>query len=333
MVKRNPRKQRNETEPVPPPTVVPMLDVASLSAPPELPPDPDEPSPVGDVLMVDQARMNVLKSKGIDTTIARVRVDKFSDERSRFVRIEGEFPPDQVTVKWLRKKWGPGSYFVKGCNGGGMYLASGRVTIEAAPETAIPVAAPTMPAAGGSVAGLSFTEMLLLKLLEGRAAPPQQDDSMRDSLNAMARMIAMQTQTATMTQLRNQALVPQGNGHSDERLYALLEKIVNGAPTRRESSSPLKEFLPVLQLGLQMGVRMAGPGMKENPEPQLPPWLQIMPDMADSLGVPLIAAIAEAALPPEKAQMVIDTIREHQATRREQAKADAAAAAAETEET
>jgi len=300
-----------------------VVSVPEFTAP-ELPIDPDEPSPLGDILMVDEARMKALRAKGTDTAVARVRVNRFSEAQGRFARLEGEFPPDLVTAKWLRKKWGPGRFHCTGHNVGGQYLASGHVTIDELPE---PEAVVPVPVAHGGVpttaAGFTFEQQLLLTLLgQGRGAAPAQDDGLRESLQAMSRMIALQIQTATMNQVKGSlAGGGQANGH-DDRFFDLLGKMLlqGGGLVKRESSGGLKEYMPLLQLGIALGQRASGaPVGKQNPENELPAWLQIVPDLADTVGVPLIVAIAQATLPPDKAEAVLNTIGEHQKARQKEA--------------
>lgn len=324
MAKRRTRRTVESEPDVVPAPVIPIVDTAPPLAPPEPAPDPDDPAPLGDVLLVDQGRMKALQAKGTDTSIVRVRIERHSEQLSKFVRLEGEYPPDLVTVKWLRKKFGAGSYFVRGCNVGGMYLASGRVTIEELPEPPVPPVHVQTAAAGPAAlpAGLSFTEMLLLKLIEGprqAAAPVAQQDDLRETLAAMSKMIAMQMQAATMNQMRAQVAGPTTNGHSDDKMYALLLKL---ATDKREGGGGVESLLPLLQLGINLGARAALPaGTKENPN-ELPPWLQVVPEVADTLGVPLIATLAQALLPPDKAKVVLDVMSEHQQARK--AEADAA---------
>ena len=275
------------------------------------------------MLLVDQARLQALSAKGLDTHLVRVRVERFSEEKNKFSRLEGEFPPEVVTVKWLRKKFGPGSYLARGLNAAGMFLASGRVSIEEVPDSPKPPEpVQQVVASSGSAPNLNFTEMLLLKLIEGpRAAPVAPQDDLRETLAAMSKMIAMQMQAATMSQLRSQ-VTGQPNGHgSDEKLYDLLKQLVISGPGKREKGG-IEEFLPLLQLGISLGARAALPGgAKENPN-ELPPWLSVVPEVADTLGVPLIATLAQALLPPEKAKVVLDVMSEHQQARK--AEADAA---------
>lgn len=317
----NRKRRGNDTEraPGPPPDVPPVVPpVVSVMS--EAPPDPDEPSPMGDILLIDQAKMQALSAKGVDTTIARVRVERFSEEQSRFVRQDGEFPPDMVTVKWLRKKYGPGRYFCRAHNAGGMYMGGGGAVIEKLPEpvAAAPVVAPTVVSGPGAGGGLTFEQQMLLTLVQGRATavPPPQDDGLRETLAAMSRMIALQVQTATMNQVKGQLAGTQ-NGSSDERFLSLLDRLV-GQKSAREPMG-FKEFLPILQLGIGLGARANGTPGRPNPENDIPPWLQIVPDLADTVGVPLIVAIAQATLPPDKAEAVLNTITEHQKARQKEA--------------
>lgn len=319
------RKRRGSvaTESAPSPLSEPSSVAIPAEVPiPELPVDPDEPSPLGDILSIDPNRMRAMAAKGTDTVVARVRVERFSEKEGRFIRLDGEFPPDVVTARWIRKRFGAGRYFCRGHNVNGQYLASGHVVVEAEPELPQPVVAPTMPSVAGGP--LTFEQQLVLALIGNRAAPQQQDDGLRETLAAMSKMIALQVQTATMNQVKSGLGGGQQNGHSEDRFFALLSKLVEQPAKRDSGGFGLKEFLPVLQLGIGLGQRASGIPVKENPK-DLPPWLQVVPDLADTIGVPLIVTIAQATLPPEKAQAVIDTVNEHQKARQ----AEAAAAVAE----
>jgi hypothetical protein len=333
------RKRRgNDTERAPEmtPSVETPPPVINIEPPltPDLPIDPDDPSPIGDILVVDAAKMKALAAKGSDTTIARVRVEKFSDKDGRYVRVDGEYPPDLVTARWLRKKWGAGRYFCRGHSVGGQYLASGHCTVEALPEpvaTAQLQTAAVVPAPSGGNAPLTFEQQLLLSLIGNRGGGGGGggggDDGLRETLAAMSKMIALQIQTATMNQVKGQLFGgAPSNGHSDDKFLDLLKELVRGqVTTKRESQSfGLNELLPVLQLGIGLGTRASGTPVKENPE--LPPWLQVVPDLADTIGVPLIATIAQATLPPDKAQAVLDAIGEHLKARKAEAEAETAAA-------
>jgi hypothetical protein len=309
--------------PAPPPEADPAPVDMSAFDEPEL--TPDDPSPYGDVLQVDPARLKVLQGRGTDTTITRARVERFNDETRKFERIDGEWPPDMVTAKWIRKKWGGGRYLVRGVNTAGIFIATGAVSLGSAADPSAPVA----PVAAPAAPQLSFQEQMLLALVANRQPPPA-DDGLREAMSAMAKMMTMQLNMQAMQRMQT-ALVPAApaaNGHEAERLTELLKTLLEGRlPGVKREQTTLAEILPILQLGLTLGRAATGAGgALRNPEDEIPAWLRILPGIADTVGVPLIATIAQGVLPPDKAEQVIKTITEHQRARQAEAEADMAAA-------
>lgn len=321
-------------------------------------PDPIEPPPaidmhvfdadeggqgVGDVIFVDPIRMAALKSRGVDTLMTRARIERFKPGQTGKIRIEGEFPPEVVTAAWLRAKFGGGRYFVRGVNEAGNYIAGGTCTVHVEPgdEVSASAAVPVRENGAGAVAPPStngtesFAEKLLLALLPAmvsqRAAAPQ-DDSLRDTINAMGRMAAMQMQMSTANALArpNGAPAPEKD-RSLEILKLALERSTPPAPAKEMG---VKDFLPILTLGMQMGSRMAGAhGTVENPkEDETPFWMKMVPDVLDSVGAPLIAAFSQSFLPPDKAKQVLDVISEHVKAKQAAAEATMAELEADAED-
>lgn len=286
---------------------------------------------VGDVIVLNPLRMKALQAKGIDTRVARVRVERWKADGTGKARMPGEFPPDEVTVAWLKRRWGVGKYGVSAFNSQGAYLAYGtaQVVEDAEVNPASPASGQsTPPGAPAAPAGTSFAEQLLLvmmPLMFQQRAPAPADDSLRETMSAMGKMMAMQLQLQTANALKaNGAPAAQ----KDETL-AILKTVLEQskpAPTRKELG--LAEFLPLLNMGMSIGTRMAGGAPITNPtgEKQVPPWLEVLPGLADTIGVPLIATIAQSVLPQDTAKAVLKLMEEHLETRRAEAEAEAAAA-------
>ncbi|MGH7605566.1 MAG: hypothetical protein ACRENK_16425 [Gemmatimonadaceae bacterium] len=300
--------------------------------------------PICDVIELNPVKMGRLAAKGTETTIARIRIERWNEEGKR-VRLPGEWPPQQVTSEWIRQRWGDGQYQVVAINRLGQYLASNRLVLEQQkiknPNAPGPVplgdaTAPAFHPMGASAlpqapSESAFMQTLLLTLLQNRQVEP---DSMRESMAAFMKMMAMQMQMQMMKHAN-----PAEPVRHDSELVSLLRELATqsnrqAAPVKREPS--FTDVLPMLQMGMNLGARMAGNGgsaLALNPEDQIPAWLKVMPQIADTVGVPLILAISQGFLPPEKAQLVAKVVEEHQQARRAEAEADAAAADAdETEE-
>jgi hypothetical protein len=91
----------------------------------------------------------------------------------------------------------------------------------------------------------------------------------------------------------------------------------------------LAELMPLLTLGINLGSRMAGAGAGAGtgePAEKKNEWLEMVPELADSLGVPLIVALSQT-LPEAKAKEALRAIEEHMKARQAEAHAATAAAA------
>lgn len=285
----------------------------------------DEPEKdfVGDVFSPDPMRLEKLRAKGVDVRLTRVRVEYWKEGKR--ARIPGEWPPEQCTTEQLLKRWGPGLYQLRGVNDAGNFIAGARLNVEAIPGTA--AAAPGAPwnppqpsgypngqPAPAPSGGLTFEQQLLMAVLAGRQQQPHEPDPMRDAVGSIVKLMALQLQMQAS----------QKQAGPDERLYALLERMM-ATPVKHTNGSgpPLAEFMPILNMGIALGTRIAGAGAPgATPEDDLPPWLRVVPEIADTVGVPLLVTLAQAMLSPEKAKMVLDAITEHSQARKAEAEAD-----------
>ena len=291
---------------------------------------------LGDVLIVDPVRIQRLKAKGSDARVSRIRVYKWVNGTRG--RVDGEFPPDQVTATFLRNKYGAGIYEVTGVNSMGQFIASTRVNLENVVEPIAPApatngfaAAAAAPAAPGvPAAGLddrAFMQQMVLALIARPQQPAGEHDSMRDAVSSIVKLIALQVQV--------QAQAPRGNDHPPPGIDPLLAKILERALTpaaapARSAGPTFTDMLPVLQLGLGLGSRLHGGNGTALANPEDPQgWMKIVPELADTVGVPLILSIAQGLLPPERAKQFADAVGEHMRARQAEAEADVATAEAD----
>jgi hypothetical protein len=142
-------------------------------------------------------------------------------------------------------------------------------------------------------------------------------------MTVMGRMTAMQLQIQAANMMKNPNATPEQKDRTVELLKTILESTSKPPPPPPKQLG-FAEFMPILTMGMNMGARMNG-GTNGNPaEKQLPPWLEILPGLADTVGVPLIATLAQAWLAPDKAKLVIEAINEHSGARKAEADAEAA---------
>lgn len=276
----------------------------------------------GTLITLNPERIATLQKKGIDVRIAKIRIEKTSEE-GRKQRVPGEFPPDAVTVEFIMNRWGPGYYEVKGVNAGGMYIGGSSVHVDGVPEIAR-ANGTGAPQPNGAAPALTFQEQLLMALI-ARPPPPREEDSMRDAIASMVKLMTLQmTQQQMQAAMVAQSGAGQSKGGLDSKVLELLERALR--PEKQENG--FAQFLPLLQMGVNIGRGMAG-GTVPNPEGDMPPWMRIVPELADTVGVPLVVTFAQALLGPEKAKDVVEAIQNHDNARRAEAEAEAAHAAKE----
>ena len=307
------------------PDAQPMIDLSDF--------ENQEGEPRNDIFTIDPIRWAKLQKEGIDTRITRVRIQVWRNDKR--VKIPGELAPEHARASDLLRRWGPGLYELAGCNDQNVFIAGARINVDDPRATAAPAAGFAPSPTTAPPTGQTFEQQLLQTLLTnaiGGAARPQEADPMRDAMAAIVKGMAMQQQMMTQAlQLQMQMQNASPEKQTADRMWTLVEGIVkrpnpNGGGG---GGGGFAEFLPILQWGMQLG-RATVPGAPAagpaDPDAAIPPWLRMVPEVADTVGVPLIVTIAQAVLPPEKAKIVIDAISEHQQARKAEAEADAAAA-------
>lgn len=259
--------------------------------------------------------------KGIDPKPHRAVIFKHVNGKSE--RCDGVWPVSEVNRDFLKARWGPGTYTVQVVNVNNQILARNGASIEGpvgvTSSSSTPLGA--LPASDGEL-----VRFLLAKLLESRE--PRQDP-MREVVASMASL--MQVQIAAMNADRaNQARAPTDETAS-KLLLAIVPELVkarvapapNGQGARGGAVSSIDEFLRVLQFGMALsGAAAKGKSKKENPDDDETKWLEVLPNIVDSIGPGLVTTLALAILPKEKADQAIDTIQTHMRAREAEAKAE-----------
>lgn len=307
-------EREDAVEPAPVPQVPPLIDLSAF--------DDGEPraggSTMGDLISLDPVRLAKLREKGHDVVVSRVRFEKWTHERGK-VRVPGEYPPELVNADWVLGKWGPGLYEIKAVNSQGMYLGACRANLAPAPspparENGSPVQSSNGSNGNGSAGPLSeqsFMQQLVLASLARPQPVSAEPEPMRQVVGSIAQLMALQLQT--------QSMQPK----TDPVLLELLKEMRAERATKKASPS-FTDVLPILQLGLGIGARMGGNGgALVNPD-DAPGWLKMVPQLADTVGVPLVLSIAQALLPPDKAKGLLEAVEKHMAARQAEAAADIA---------
>lgn len=286
-----------------------------------------------DLLSLTAVKVAQLIAKGVDPRVNRVAVRRVIS--GRHAELIGTFAAAGSTIAGLAS-YGPGTYDVHGINAIGKYVCSARHRIGSNGElTALPpLGAPTGASSlGNGMSSSNPMEAIMFRLLEQRLLAPQQDP-MRDAMAEMLKMLVVTNQqNASMAQQQQQFLMSQmqiakqasesvngpANAMTDKLFSALLETMKSNG----NGSSAKAQIRDTLEL-VQFGVALAAAGSRDNPDgdEKEPSWLKHVIPIVESMGPGVVATIAQAALPKEKADMVVETIKSHMQAREAEAKAD-----------
>jgi len=309
--------------PTEPPALPPLVDL--LEAEDELP----AVSPAGaGVFDFDLDSLAKKKAAGHDVEPAFWQVEKWINGKR--TSIDRAFTPSQATLRFLGDTLGAGTYLCVMKNARGQAIARNTRTVDGPEhpptETGRTLGGGTLAENGAPRSGSMLDRVLEVMLLRALDPPKTEtrEDPMRDAMATMVKGMALQQQMQAQAlqlqmQMQDRRDAP-GNRDSD-RLFGLLEKLANGSkgPNGTSTGNALAELMPILTLGLNLGSRMAG-GAAGAPAEKKNEWLEIIPDLADSVGVPLIVALSQT-LPADKAREALRAIEEHMRARQAEAEA------------
>lgn len=264
-------------------------------------------------------------SKGWDSTPYHLRIWKWNSEGKQQM-MSGSYPLHTMSKAEIGRRWGSGDYQVRCVNKAGMFLSAMRFNIPAeeveaarAQPSAVPAGIPRYGAPQPYVPPPVDAGDRMFQLLLAQMTAPKEQDGMRDAVSSMAKLMALEMQHQQM--LRMQQPKESGDPELKELLRALIAaQAPKPAPVVSKGPS-FAEVLPILQLGMNLGRGAAGAPLALNPSDNVPGWMKMLPEMADTVGVPLIATIAQAVLPPDKAQAVLETMNSHMQARTAEAEA------------
>jgi hypothetical protein len=274
-----------------------------------------------DLCGVDAGTHARLAGKGIDVRPARVVLCRYKDGQPN--RLDGVYPIEEVTRAWLLRKFGAGSYDVLVYNAQGLRLAVNRAYV--VDDNA---SFPGLPHGGlpppSSAPGDEPLERQLMRVMMVRALQPPPDDPLKQTVAVMLQMQAQAAaQQAAWTQAQLQMLEARAQGSPNEAWARDLVTSIVGQKAQAPAPGGLGGVDPMgmLNLGLALGKQLSGAAPSKDPDADIPPALRILPELADSIGVPLLVTIAQAVLPPEAAARVVEAVKAQQETRQAEAAA------------
>jgi len=272
-----------------------------------------------DVFEPNAETLSRLKDRGVDTRVSRIYIYRMVDGKHE--RIPGQWSPEEVSTEFLKQRFGPGIYFCKGVNDGGMFVITGRNPIGHAQQRS--------GFGSFSTGGFDFgqptngqqhanpLEVLMLDMLKERVSGTK-NDPMRDAMADMMKMMAIQTQSTlqllqAQVQMKKDDAVP-GN----DLLRTLLSVVVKNASGK---SGGVEEALGLITMGLNLGRQLTdNPGEKPKEDPD---WLKAFAILSDSLGPSLAGIVAQTLPNEEQRRAATETIQSHMKAREQEARAEA----------
>lgn len=245
----------------------------------------------------------------------------------------GNFAIENATEAWVAENIGPGNYSCTSFNLRGRFLYTGRVKIDAAPHPSQGgYAQPPWQPPGASRPAGDMTQQIQEMALQRMLAP--QGDQMGEAIASIVKMMAAsQAQFQQMIQMQ-MATAPK-DPTSSPLMLMMMKQLMgerrNPLPAPSSEGSSIQELMGVLQLGMQMREHVAGGSGDPADKTDFDKVLEIVPQVADSMGNPVVSLLAYSFLPKDKADLVAKTISEHEAGRTAEAAANPEPDPVETE--
>lgn len=272
------------------------------------PPPPEEDEPVSDLVAVPAETYRRHVSRGIDPRVARVILKRY--ENGIPASVDGQWPVEVVTRRWILEKLGPGSYDLLCMNAAGQRVTINRayITPDLPPPGAPLTGAGAEAPLGGESLERQLMRVMMLKAMNGGQA--DHADPLREAIGSITKLIALQMQQMQVQlQMAQASPAAQAESQSWKLVHALMQqRQAAPAPAPAPVSPGVEQMTQILNLGLSIGKSLSGAG-KSDPDADMSPALRILPDLAESIGQPLLMAIAQAVLPAEKAKAVADMMR------------------------
>jgi len=295
----------------------------------------------------DKAAELQAKHPPVDPYVDRLAIARMVGAQKDWIRHPGTnavayFPPTNTTRAWLAGTFGPGSYLVQARNAGNQILGNQRCDAGVAPGTAPPgFFHPQSP--GAAPGGQPFSppapqypppygyppspyqghwapppapptetlaEKFMMRMMDRfsqqlMSPPPQAPhppmDPIRDSVAEIAKLAAQRP--------------PQTESLADKLLPGLIADLL----AERRKPNPSSEGSPEKTIALlKLGASLFG---KKGKQDDAESWIEIIPDIVDSIGPALIVSLAQAGLPQEKADAVGKAVEAHMNARKAEAEA------------
>lgn len=280
------------------------------------------------------------RAEGTDPRLHAVRIYAVKLGQ-RALPALGNFPAEGMSSAWFRARFESGVYDLQGLNQSGQYIGGKRYT-NLAGVSNLPGPRPFVGGLGGPSYGQaanngagSLQDQVVAVALQRLLNPPAEPSAMGELVKALA---AQSSLMATGVNLQLQAMQaaqqlqansPQARTESglldffkqqaDQNAKLLAAAIAKPAAVVSASKgSDLESFLKMFTLARSLAAE-SGAAKSEPEESKL---VEIFLGLAETMGPGLMALVAQAVLPPDRAKFICNVIEEHQRARAAQATAE-----------
>lgn len=273
-----------------------------------------------------------LEANGRDPVGCRIKLYRHTNGRRS--SIAGIWPVEQTSIGWLTSHFGPGSYDVQLLDRHNRYVMQQHHDLDAGSVHGYPPPPYPFPGAPHVHPGYPFNPSGAPPAHNAPfphphpppwyppQPPPPPMDPMRDAVASFAKLLGVQMQMEEMRLKRQQhydAPSDRREGREHEITLLLLKNAI-ADKGKKNGGGDVPQSLESLRFGIALGERLS----KKNPDDDDIEWIkEAVPSAIQHLGPGLIATIANAALPPEKAEAVLNIIEQSQKNAAEEAKARA----------
>ena len=278
-----------------------------------------------------------LKAKHADPVLHRIRI--YPVVNGKRVQSIGTYSAQGASAAWFRRTFPPGVYDIQGLNVAGIYVGGKRFTQPGAPggfgapSRAYGAAGPqSWDTQAGAGSGGALTDQIVSIALERLLKPaPDTSNPIADVVRAMAAQSAMMQQHL---QMQMQLLTAQQNNPENRAQAQLMDlmraqasenaKLVGtmlaarAAPQPKAAGGDLESMMRILQFGMSLKAGKSAPPADDDPK-----WIELVIGLAENLGPGVVAVLAQATLPADRAKFVCDVLEQHQRARAAEATAEA----------
>lgn len=247
-----------------------------------------------------------------DPVGCRVRIKRHIDGKR--VQLPGMWPAEQTNSHWLLQTFGPGIYEAQLTDRNNRYVMQERNAVEGAQypgSSAIPQQMAHGYGPPGMMPPPYFPPAGYPYAPPAPAPAPVPVDPMREVMAGMVKMMQAQMTLDTM-RMNRQASIDAPAVKNDDRQHELMMLLVKSSLEQKNGRANGKQNGETGQMeGLKMGLTLGQLLVATQNGKQDEDWLkELLPSAVEHLGPGVIATIAHAVLPNEKAEAIVSIVEQ-----------------------